>query len=114
MEACVRKVLTYEGVSTDVSAALKEQAVEDVMETQLNKEVIRYRDCSSKDMRYLIDKGVPVIAMINADEAVLLVGYDALTVTYISPSNGAVRSATFAKMDEMLEGSGCTFIGYVR
>lgn len=114
LEACVRKVLTYEGVSTDVSTALKEQAVEDVMETQLNKEVIRYRDCSSKDMRYLIDKGVPVIAMINADDAVLLVGYDALTVTYISPSNGAVRSATFAKMDEMLEGSGCTFIGYVR
>ncbi len=114
LEACVRKVLAYEGVSAEVSAALKEQAVEDVMETQLNKEVIRYRDCSSKDMRYLIDKGVPVIAMINADEAVLLVGYDALTVTYISPSNGAVRSATFAKMDEMLEGSGCTFIGYVR
>ena len=114
LEACVRKVLTYEGVSIDVSTALKEQAVEDVMETQLNKEVIRYRDCSSKDMRYLIDKGVPVIAMINADEAVLLVGYDALTVTYISPSNGAVRSAAFAKMDEMLEGSGCTFIGYVR
>lgn len=114
LEACVRKVLTYEGVSAEVSAALKEQAVEDVMEAQLNKEAIRYRDCSSKDMRYLIDKGVPVIAMINADDAVLLVGYDALTVTYISPSNGAVRSATFAKMDEMLEGSGCTFIGYVR
>lgn len=114
LEACVRKVLTYEGVSAEVSAALKEQAVEDVMEAQLSKEVIRYRDCSSKDMRYLIDKGVPVIAMINADDAVLLVGYDALTVTYISPSNGAVRSATFAKMDEMLEGSGCTFIGYVR
>lgn len=114
LEACVRKVLTYEGVSAEVSAALKEQAVEDVMEAQLNKEVIRYRDCSSKDMRYLIDKGVPVIAMLNADDAVLLVGYDALTVTYISPSNGAVRSATFAKMDEMLEGSGCTFIGYVR
>lgn len=114
LEACVRKVLTYEGVSAEVSGALKEQAVEDVMEAQLSKEVIRYRDCSSKDMRYLIDKGVPVIAMINADDAVLLVGYDALTVTYISPSNGAVRSATFAKMDEMLEGSGCTFIGYVR
>ena len=65
-------------------------------------------------MFYLMDKGVPVIALKDSSKAVLLVGYDAKTVTYIDPSSGATRGSTIEDMDEMLSGSGRTFIGYIK
>lgn len=112
--ACVRKVLAYEGKSADVVSELSNSSVEDVMEKYLETEVIRFRGCSSKDMFYLIDKGVPVIALKDGSSAILLIGYDAKTVTYVEPSSGSIFTSTIEKVDEMLSGSGKTFIGYVR
>ncbi len=111
--ACVRKVLSYEGKKVDV-AALTNTSPEQLLSEQLHKEAIRFRGCSAKDMFYLMDKGVPVIALKDASQAVLLVGYDAKTVTYIDPENGGTYTGTIEKINEMTAGSGHTFIGYVR
>lgn len=114
LAACVRKVLAYEKKSVDVAAELSGSSVETVMEKYLETEVIRFQGCSSKDMFYLIDKGVPVIAMRDGSSAILLIGYDAKTVTYVEPSSGSIFTSAIEKVDEMLTGSGKTFIAYVR
>ena len=93
LEACRKKVATYE-----------RQPVEEIY----------LSGCTSKDMSYLLDKGVAVIGMRDGNNAILLVGYDAKTVTYINPSDGGTYTSAFDKVDEMLKGSGNTFIGYVR
>jgi hypothetical protein len=111
---CVRKVLAYEGKKVDVASELQTESAETVMEKHMGREVLRFRGCSSKYMCYLIDKGVPVIAMKDGSNAILLVGYDAKTVTYVEPSSGSIFTSTFEKVDEMLAGSGKTFIAYVR
>ena len=36
------------------------------------------------------------------------------TITYIDPTNGGTYASSIEKIDEMLKGSGNTFIGYVR
>lgn len=114
LAACVRKVLAYEGKSADVASELSNSSVEAVMEKYLEKEVIRFRGCSSKDMFYLIDKGVPVIALKDGSSAILLIGYDAKTVTYVEPSSGSIFTSAIEKVDGMLAGSGKIFIAYVR
>lgn len=114
LAACVRKVLSYEGKKVDVAAELGTTSVEEVMEKHLQTEVLRFRGCSSKAMCYLIDKGVPVIAMKDGSNAILLIGYDAKTVTYVEPSSGSIFTSTFEKVNEMLAGSGKTYIAYVR
>ncbi len=114
LAACVRKVLAYEGKKVDVAAELGTSSVEELMEKYLETEVIQFRGCSSGDMRYLIDKGVPVIALKDGSNAILLIGYDAKTVTYVEPSSGSIFTSTIEKVDEMLTGSGKTFIAYVR
>lgn len=114
LEACVRKVLTYEKKNAQVSAELDAKNVEQVMSEQLDTEVIRFRKCSVKDMFYLIDKGVPVIGLKDSTKAILIIGYDAKTATYIDPSNGGTYMSAIEKIDEMLKGSGNTFVGYVR
>ena len=114
LAACIRKVLAYEGKKTDVLAELGEKTPEQILSEQIGTEAVRFRGCSSADMRYLIDKGVPVIAMKNATEAILLIGFDAETITYVEPSSGSIFMSAFGKIDEMMTGSAHTFIGYVR
>ena len=114
LAACVRKVLGYEGKSVDVVAELNSKTPEQVLSEQLETEAVRFRGCSVKDMFYLIDKGVPVIGLKDSTNAVLFVGYDAKTATYIDPTNGGTYASSIEKLDEMLKGSGNTYIGYVR
>lgn len=114
LSACVRKVFGYEGKSVNVVAELSSKTPEQVISEQLETEAVRFRGCSVKDMFYLIDKGVPVIGLKDSTNAVLFVGYDAKTATYIDPTDGGTYASSIEKLDEMLKGSGNTYIGYVR
>ena len=114
LAACVRKVLGYEGKSADVVMELQSKTPEQIMSEQLETEAVRFRGCSVKDMFYLIDKGVPIIGLKDNTNAILFIGYDAKTATYIDPTNGGTYASSIEKIDEMLKGSGNTFIGYVR
>lgn len=114
LAACLRKVLSYEGKKADAVSQLETKSAEQILSEQLGTEVIRFHDCSAKDMFYLIDTGVPVIALKNSSSAILLIGYDAKTVTYVEPSSGSIFTSAIEKVDEMLAGSAHTFIGYVK
>lgn len=114
LAACVKKVLGYEGKSADVVAELQSKTPEQLLSVQLETEAVRFRGCSVKDMFYLIDKGVPVIGLKDSTNAILFVGYDAKTATYIDPTNGGTYASSIEKLDEMLKGSGNTYIAYVR
>ena len=92
-EACEKKAFSVEGEPT---------------------ETIRFEGNSVKDLFYLMDKGTPVIAMKSNSNAILLVGYDAKTVTYIDPMSGTVYTHNIGKVDEMLKEGGNTFLAYIK
>ena len=114
LAASVRAVLTYEDVSIDAATEMQSKSALQILDEFSGGEAVRFKGGSSADMRYLIDKGVPVIAMTGSDSAIVLVGYDAQTITYIDPSDGGIRSRTFAVVDELTSGGGHTFLGYAR
>ncbi|MEE1314814.1 MAG: hypothetical protein UHS49_03500, partial [Faecalimonas sp.] len=114
LAASLRTVAGYEGKQVDVSMELQGKNMLEVLEMASGGEAVRLRACSSADMRYLLDKGTPVIALTGSAEAVVLVGYDAKTVTYMNPANGGTRTLSFDAFDAMVEGSGRTFLGYMR
>jgi hypothetical protein len=114
LEACVRRLLTYRSKKVDVAAKMATKSAEQVLSEQLKEEVIKYQGCSVKDLFYLVDKGVPVIALKNGTQAVLLIGYDAKTVTYADPKDGGIYTRSIEAADGIFAGSGRTFIGYVR
>lgn len=114
LAACIRAVLAYEGASVDVMAELGSKTALEVLDAYCGGEAVRFKDCSTADMRYLIDKGIPVIALTGSDNAIVLVGYDAKTITYIDPNDGGIRNKNFSAVDAMMSGSGNTFLGYVK
>ena len=114
LAACIRAVLAYEGESVDVASELASKTSLEVLDTYCGGEAVQFKDCSTADMRYLIDKGIPVIALTGNDSAVVLVGYDAKTVTYIDPMSGGAKTRNFSAVDAMMSGSGNTFFAYVK
>ncbi len=115
LDACVRRVLRYEDVeNVDVVSELKATSPEALITKHISGEGIRFRGGSCKDMFYLIDKGTPVIALTDSSNAVMLIGYDALSVTYVDVAAGSIRSCSIEKMNNMTSGSGHTYIGYVK
>ncbi len=113
LEASVRAVLEYEGKTVDVKSEMASKSAQTVLEENLSQEVVRLQDCSVRDMCYLIDKGTPVIAMTGNGQAIVLVGYDAVSVTYIEPRVGAIQIRNMEVVDEMMAAGGNTFLGYI-
>lgn len=113
LEASVRAILEYEGKTVDAAEEMKSKSAFEVLNKYVDGEAVRFQGCSAADVRYLIDKEKPVIAMTGSSSAIVLIGYDAETVTYIDPESGAIRNRKFAEVNEMMEASGNTFIGYV-
>ena len=113
--ACLRKILAYENVEgVDVMAQLESKAPEAVLSEFIDGEGVRFRGASCKDMFYLIDKGTLVLAMKDSTSAALLIGYDAVSVTYVDVESGSIKNCSIEKMDEMTAKTGNTYIGYVK
>ena len=70
--------------------------------------------CTLEQVLYVISKGNPVIAMTSPQHAILLTGYSTTDVTYVDPDTGEKEVASTSDMAAMVEGSGNTFIGYVK
>lgn len=70
--------------------------------------------CTLSQVLYIINRGMPVVAMTDSSHAVLLTGYTAETVTYMNPDDGSVAVVSMDDMNAMMAGSGNTFIGYCK
>lgn len=69
--------------------------------------------CTTEEMLYVVNKGTPVIGMIDSSSSVILVGYDETYVTYIETATGNQTAVPYEQMDAMLAGTGRAFIGYI-
>ncbi|MDD2978617.1 MAG: hypothetical protein PHN80_01460 [Hespellia sp.] len=69
--------------------------------------------CTLDQVLYIINKGLPVIALTGVDQAILLTGYTTSTVTYIDPATGLENQGAMDAVTQMAATGGNTFIGYI-
>lgn len=67
--------------------------------------------CAAEDLLYIINQDIPVIAMTSAKKAIVLYGYNEISVYYMEPGDDSRHSVSYSKMDEMTKKSGNTYIG---
>lgn len=89
------------------------QACEEQLK-QFNGTRVDLTGCNVSQVCYLINQGIPVIAMTDANTAILLTGYTKETITYIDPASGSQNTVSVDDMTNMVAGSGNTFIGYIK
>ena len=68
--------------------------------------------CSLSQVMYVINRGLPMIAMLDGEHAVLIVGYNWCDMYYIDPDTGAEYSMSQSQLAEITEVAGNTFIGF--
>ena len=87
------------------------QAPVDILKELNDGRILDMSGCSVEMLLYLIDRDNPVIGMLDAERAVILVGYIEGSVVYIDADSGERRAAPIGEMDQMTSGSGNTYIG---
>ena len=90
LQACERYMEQYEAQKADLTGCTLEQAL------------------------YVVNRGCPVIALLDGDKAVLLVSYTKTDVTYINPQSGTLSTVGLGEMKKKMESNGNTYIGYIR
>ena len=69
--------------------------------------------CSVEELLYYISNGTPVFAMINDNDAVLLVGYDAANIVYYDPASEKNVSKPMEEAQAIFSQAGDTFFTYI-
>ncbi len=67
--------------------------------------------CTTEELLYIINQGRPVIAMTDAQNAVILVGYSETSVIYEELNSDIKHSMPYEQMDQTTQGSGNAYIG---
>lgn len=74
---------------------------------------INLTGCTLDQVLYVINRGCPVIALIDTNHAVLLTGYTTTDITYVDPDDGESHTVSMSTMEKQTEDSGNVFIGYI-
>jgi len=115
LAACLRKIVEYEGGSIDAAAELEAgKSPMDILDEFSGGEALDLTGRTVDQAIYAVAKGRPVIAVTGDNQAILLVGFDNKTVTYIDPSSGTQSTVATETLEEMAGASGNTFIAYTK
>lgn len=113
--ACLRRVIEYEGNSVDIKSEFETgKTAIDILAEYSGGEALDLTGCGVEEILYMVGKGRPVIAVIDESQAILLVGYDSQNITYLNPLDGTMNTVSTQGMEDMVNGSGNTFIAYTK
>lgn len=87
------------------------EAPKKIKEEYWDGEYLDLTGCKSEQLAYIINQGRPVIGMCSVNKAIILIGYNETTMTYIDVDSGKKSAADFEKIDQMTAESGHTYIG---
>lgn len=88
------------------------KAPSDVMDSFSNGKSIDLTGCTAEQLLYIINQNIPIIAMLDTQNTVILTGYSNSTINYVVTSSGERLSVPCSQMDSMTQGSGNTYVGY--
>ncbi|NLL80418.1 MAG: hypothetical protein GX234_11675 [Clostridiales bacterium] len=116
LAVCLDTILKYEGISRNTEQMLKGGAgAMTVLKQQMpDAEVMDLTGCSLDAVLYYVDQDIPVLAMLEDNNAVLLVGFNELNTVWMDPQTGSVYKKGMNDSREAFERAGNRFITYIR
>lgn len=112
---CISALLQTKEINLNVQELLAsgdtpKQVLEDSMQ---ECRILDLSGCSVEELLYYISNGTPVFAMINDNDAVLLVGYDAANIVYYDPASEKNVSKPMEEAQAIFSQAGDTFFTYI-
>lgn len=116
LTVCLDSIFRFEGLVRN-SEYLMEQGktVLDVLEENLDDaEILDMTGCSLDAMLYYVNKDIPVLALLENGEAVLITGFNEYNVVIMEPASGSLYKKGMNDSTEWFEENGNCFITYIR
>ncbi len=111
---CLEAMLKIEGISIDCRPLLeKGNSIAAIMEKNLpSSGMLELNGCSMESILYFVDRGKPVMALLNDGSAVLIVGFNELNTIIYNPMSGKISKMGMNDSAEFFEANGNRFITY--
>jgi hypothetical protein len=112
LASCLSGILMYNGINIDVSGQVAEgnSTIQIINENIKDKQAIDLTGCSLSQILYYIYKGQPVLAKLDNNNYLLIVGYDFYNAILLDPSTGETYKMGQDEAGQMFENSGNSFI----
>ncbi len=116
LSVCLDTILRFEGVSRRTEYLLEQgNTVTSILEASLKDvQVLNLNGCSLDTVLYYVNQDIPVLAMLQDGNAVLIVGFNELNIVVMNPLTGEVYKKGMNDSTQWFEENGNNFITYVR
>ena len=108
-------ILTYEGVTRNTGYLLEQgKTLSEILQENLdNVRVLDLTGCSLENVLYYPDREIPVLALLEDGNAVLITGFNERNVVLMDPQTGQVTRMGLNDAAAWFEENGNMFVSYV-
>lgn len=116
LSVCLDTILKFEGVSRSTQYLLQQgNTAVSILEASLkNAQILDLSGCSLDAVLYYVNMDIPVLAMLQDGNAVLIVGFNELNIVVMDPITGTVYKKGMNDSTNWFEENGNNFITYAR
>ena len=115
LEVCLDVILTYEGVTRNTGYLLEQgKTVAEILQENLeNVQVLELTGCSLSSVLYYPDREIPVLALLEDGNAVLITGFNERNVVLMDPQTGRISWMGLNDAAAWFEENGNMFVSCV-
>lgn len=116
LAVCLDTILKYEGISRSTERLLdRGDTIADILEADLQDcTILDLSGCSLDAVLYYVNQDIPVLATLEDNNAVLIVGFNELNIVLMDPATGTLYKKGMNDSAEWFTENGNRFITYVR
>lgn len=116
LAVCLDTILKFEGISRNTQRLLEQDGTAfSILDTDLqDATVLDLTGCSLDAVLYYVNKDIPVLALLEDGNAVLIVGFNELNIVVMDPMTGTLYKKGMNDSTEWLNENGNRFITYAR
>ncbi len=114
LSVCLDTMLEKEGIIRNSKEYIKAgQTVFEILESQLpTKQILDLTGCSLESTLYYVNQDIPVLVLLEGEEAVLVTGFNELQVVICNPSEGTLYKMGKKAASSWFEENGSIFVSY--
>ena len=115
LAVCLDTILQFEGISflTQSLLDIGEDAFSILGSTLRQKKMLDLEGCILDSILYYVDQDIPVLALLNSGEAVLIIGFNEQNVVIMDPKTGTIAKKGMNDSRTMFAQNGNRFITYI-
>lgn len=113
---CLDTIMSLEGIMSNAQYMLEQgKSVSDILQDSMeNTQVLDLTGCSLDAILYFVNKDIPVLALLQNGEAVLVTGFNEYNVVIMEPVKGSLYKKEMNDSTEWFLENGNCFITYVQ